>query len=497
MLAAMTARRTETMASERPPVGLGRRLRRLLRGARTRILAAFVVLLATSTLASAVALREILQARASERVERSLEQEVEEFRRLARDGNNPLTGEPFGGDVKAIFDVYFQRNVPSAGEAVFTFLDGAGDQRSFADPRPELIAAVSRLARVTASRRGGIGLRSGRVRYLAVPVTIENRRRGTFVVTYDLREETDEVDEASQVATGVSLAVLLLASLLAYVVAGRVLAPLRALTEAARSISETDFARRIEVEGDDEIAELGRTFNAMLDRLQAAFAAQKDLVSDAGHELRTPITIIRGHLELLGDDPRERRDTVELVCDELDRMSRFVDDLLLLAQAEQTDFVQTGDLDLDALTEELMAKASALAPRDWQLESIGVGRLTADRQRLTQAVMQLAQNAVQHTVEGDRIALGSALADGHARLWVSDAGTGVRAADRERIFDRFARGSGARRSQGAGLGLAIVRVIAEAHGGRAELERSRPGAGATFTMTIPARCQDPPEEPTT
>ena len=235
----------------------------------------------------------------------------------------------------------------------------------------------------------------------------------------------------------------------------------------------------------------------MLDRLQAAFAAQKDLVSDAGHELRTPITIIRGHLELLGDDPRERRETVELVCDELDRMSRFVGDLLLLAQAEQTDFVQTGDLDLDALTEELMAKASALAPRDWQLESIGVGRLTADRQRLTQAVMQLAQNAVQHTVEGDRIALGSALADGHARLWVSDAGTGVGAADRDRIFDRFARGSGARRSQGAGLGLAIVRVIAEAHGGRAELERSRPGAGATFTMTIPARRQEAPEEPTT
>ena len=332
------------------------------------------------------------------------------------------------------------------------------------------------------------------MRYLAVPVVIRRRQRGAFVVTYDLRDEAQEVDEASQVAGGVSLAVLLLASLVAFIVAGRVLAPLRELTETARSISETDFTRRIEVEGHDELAEMGRTFNAMLDRLRAAFDAQKDFVSDAGHELRTPITIIRGHLELLGDDPDERRETVELVCDELDRMSRFVDDLLLLAQAERSDFVQLADVDLDALTEELMAKAGALAPRDWQLEANGVGRLQADRQRLTQAVMQLAQNAVQHTQEGDRIALGSALRNGHAQLWVADSGPGVPDVDRERIFDRFARGAGTRRSQGAGLGLAIVRAIAEAHGGRVDLERTRPDAGATFIVTIPTRAHTAQED---
>ena len=464
----------------------------MLRGARTRILLAFIVLLAASTLASGVALREILQARAAERVERSLEQEVEEFDALARRGRNPLTGRPFGGDVRAIFTVYFQRNVPGAGEAVFTFLDGQRDQTSSTDLRPGLLARVASLARVTASRRGTFRLEDGDVRYLAVPVLVERRQRGAFVVTHDLRKEAAEVDEASQVAGGVSLAVLLLASMIAFVVAGRVLAPLRELTETARSISETDFTRRIEVDGDDELAELGRTFNAMLDRLQDAFGAQKDFVSDAGHELRTPITIIRGHLELLGDDPDERRETVELVCDELDRMSRFVDDLLLLAQAEQADFIQPADVDLDALTEELLAKAGALAPRDWQLEANGIGRLRADRQRLTQAVMQLAQNAVQHTQEGDRIALGSALQDGHARLWVSDSGPGVTDADRERIFDRFARGSGARRSQGAGLGLAIVRAIAEAHGGTVAVAPGRAGRGATFTVTIPTA--PPPQE---
>jgi signal transduction histidine kinase len=285
--------------------------------------------------------------------------------------------------------------------------------------------------------------------------------------------------------------VLALASGLAWLVAGRVLAPLRGLRDTAQRISETDITRRIDVAGSDEIAELGHTFNAMLDRLEQAFAVQRDFVSDAGHELRTPITIIRGHLELLGDDPAERRETVAIVTDELDRMSRFVDDLLTLARTERPDFLHPEDLDIDALTEELLAKARALdADRAWRLEAAAPAQLRGDRQRLTQAVMNLARNAVEHTGPGDVIALGSSAADGEARLWVRDTGSGVPAAEQQRIFERFARaGRSQRRSDGAGLGLAIVRAIAEAHGGRVEL-RSSPGAGATFTIVIPT----PPQE---
>jgi signal transduction histidine kinase len=124
------------------------------------------------------------------------------------------------------------------------------------------------------------------------------------------------------------------------------------------------------------------------------------------------------------------------------------------------------------------------------LEHVGAGRLIADRQRLTQAVMSLANNAVQHTGEGDRITLGSELRNGHARLWVRDSGPGIAAADRERIFDRFARADDPRRSEGAGLGLAIVRAIAEAHGGRVALD-TRLGIGSTFTLEIPT---EPPRE---
>jgi signal transduction histidine kinase len=263
-----------------------------------------------------------------------------------------------------------------------------------------------------------------------------------------------------------------------------VLAPLRSLRDTARSINESDLTRRIEVAGDDELADLARTFNAMLDRLELAFASQKAFISDAGHELRTPITIVRGHLELLGDDPEERRETIELVTDELDRMARLVNDLLLLAKAQRPDFLQPEDIDAGELTRELFAKAAALAPRDWRLAGVASGRIVADRQRLTQAVMNLSQNAVNHTMEEDAVELGSIVENGSMRMWVRDTGPGVDAADRTRIFERFARGASASRSDGSGLGLAITRAIAEAHGGRVELDSSS-GRGALFTLTIP------------
>ncbi|MDW5592841.1 HAMP domain-containing sensor histidine kinase [Conexibacter stalactiti] len=466
---------------------------RVLFGARARILTAFVVLLSFSTVLSTLALRQILLVRADERTDRTLSQEVEEFRRLVADGRDPRDGRPFDGDVRAIFDVYLARNVPAPDEDLYTLLDGRPYRSSATgEPDPAVVRRLRTLTMLSSARRGTIETADGPVRYLATPVRVEGRVRGGFVVTEALQPQRDEVDEAVRVAAGVSLAVLLLASALAWLVAGRVLAPLRELRDTAREIGDEDLTRRIEVRGSDEIAELGRTFNAMLDRLERTFDVQRQLVSDAGHELRTPITIIRGHLELLGDDPRERRETVALVTDELDRMARFVDDLLTLAKAERNDFLHLGDVDLDVLTEELLAKAQALASdRVWSADAIAVGRLRGDRQRLTQAVVNLARNAVEHTGPGDAIALGSAFERGEARIWVRDGGPGVAEAEQERIFERFARaGRSRRRSDGAGLGLAIVRAIAEAHGGRVEL-RSRPGEGATFTVVVPVREEDP------
>ncbi|MEJ7782720.1 MAG: HAMP domain-containing sensor histidine kinase [Solirubrobacteraceae bacterium] len=473
-----------------------RRSRRwpLLLSTRTRVLAAFLILLAFSTVVSTLALRQLLLARVNERVDASLLQEVQEFEILASRGRDPQTAEPFGTDIEAIFDTFLGRNVPDVDEAALAFVGAELYRRSPAGGAPFDRRRFSALATIERPRRGTIQADNGDLRYAAVPIFAQGERLGTFVVTAQIERERREVVYSVQVAAGVSIGVLAIASLLAWTIAGRVLAPLRELRDTARGISETHLAQRIAVKGHDEVAELGRTFNDMIDRLEGAFASQRAFVSDAGHELRTPITIIRGHLELLGDDPQERADTIEVVTDELDRMSRFVDDLLTLAKAERADFLRPGPVDLDELTDELLTKANGLARREWRLEANAAGLITADRQRLTQAVMNLAHNAVQHTSEGDAVALGSAMRDGEARLWVRDSGPGVPTDQQERIFERFARsGDNVRRSEGAGLGLAIVRAIAEAHGGRVELN-SQEGMGSVFTVVLPVHQEEEASE---
>jgi signal transduction histidine kinase len=461
-------------------------MRNVLGSARVRILASYLILLLFSALVGGIALRSVLLARAGERVDDALVQETEEFRTLASNGRNPLTGRPFGNDVKAIFNVFLSRNVPAQGEAFFTFVGGRPHRASYA-PGVD-VPSVNQVTAAAADGAGSGEFEAGdrRIRSLSVPVRVEGAPAGAFVVTSDLSSEIEQVNSDLRVAAGIALGVFLVASLLAWVVAGRVLAPLRVLRDTARSITESDLTRRIPVAGDDELADLARTFNQMLDRLEAAFGSQKEFISDAGHELRTPITIVRGHLELLEDDPKERQETIELVTDELDRMGRLVNDLLLLAKAQRPDFLQPEPIDAGEFTHELFAKASALAGRDWRLGEVASGRIVADRQRLTQAVMNLSQNAVNHTGERDAVELGSTIQNGDVRLWVRDTGPGVSEADRDRIFERFARGSDASRADGSGLGLAITQAIAEAHHGHVELD-SRPGAGARFTVVIPTQ----------
>jgi signal transduction histidine kinase len=449
--------------------------------------------MACFTLSSVWLIRQILFERVEERIKSSLQQEIQEFRQL-RKGKNPINGQPFGDDITALFDVFLSRNIPDDDEFLITLVNGQF-YKSSPEALPVPIQADSQLvqhwAKLTEEEQGEQNTSVGTVLYLAKPIKSGGKPLGVFVVANATGSEQQEVHESVLVVVKVTLAVMAVASILAWVAAGRVLAPLRLVTDTAHSISETDLARRIPVRGSGEIAELTTTFNEMLDRLQVAFTSQRDFINDAGHELRTPITIIRGHLELLGDDPDEQRETLELVMDELDRMSRFVDDLILLAKAERLDFLHPETVEVSSLVEELFAKVQALAQRDWQLESNNFGYIVADRQRLTQAIMNLVQNATQHTSESDTIAIGAAIRKRYVWFWVRDTGEGIAPTDQQRIFERFARlANSRRRSEGAGLGLSIVRAIAQAHGGGVKLQ-SQLAQGSTFTIIIPI---EPPQE---
>jgi signal transduction histidine kinase len=273
-------------------------------------------------------------------------------------------------------------------------------------------------------------------------------------------------------------------------VAGRVLAPIRLVRQTAERIGESDLTQRLRVTGADDVAALAHTFNHMLDRLESAFTTQRRFLDEVAHELRTPITVVRGHIELMGDGEKERIETQALVVDELDRMNRIVEDLLLLAKAQRPDFLTVGETHLTDLVVEVVAKAGALGDRHWRVAEVSEAIVLVDGQRLTQALIQLAANAVRHTRDGDIVEMGSALRGDRILLWVRDTGPGVDPEDRERIFGHFAQ---ARRissldptGTGIGLGLAIVREIAEAHGGTVRVEDAF-GGGAQFVLDLPAR----------
>uniref|UniRef100_A0A832H4G6 histidine kinase n=1 Tax=Oscillatoriales cyanobacterium SpSt-402 TaxID=2282168 RepID=A0A832H4G6_9CYAN len=391
------------------------------------------------------------------------------------------------GNIYVLFDRLLSSYVPTRGEYIITLTN---DRVYSAKPdlppnlleqHPEL---VEKWVQVTGEHRQHIDTWGRRLYYVTAPVTWKaTNETGTIVVLNDSTAEYQTVQSAIGLVMQVTFGLLLIFFLIAWFTAGRVLYPLRLLTKMAHSITGSDMTQRIPVQGKDEIAELTTTVNEMLDRLQAAFDSQKEFLKDASHELRTPITVIQGHLEMLKYHPQKEA-TIALVMDELERMSRLVHDLLLLAKAERSDFLRMKPEELDWLTEEIYLKAKGLAERDWRLESKGLSPITVDRQRLTQAMMNLVQNAIRHTQPGDTITLGSSIKGDYAYLWVRDTGEGIAPDDQKRIFERFVRATGDLHSEGYGLGLSIVAAIAQSHGGRVQIV-SQVGHGSSFTIILP------------
>jgi two-component system, OmpR family, sensor kinase len=342
----------------------------------------------------------------------------------------------------------------------------------------------------------------GDLRLLERSFTLPDGRRVTVGAGESLAAVAHAQGSVARAFVLAGVLALLGALVAAYLVGTRVSRPLRRMAALAARVDAGDLHPRIHgvARESAELRVLADAFNHMLDRLTDAFAGQRAFVADASHELRTPLTVIRGQLELLAaqaaPSEREVRRVERLVQAELGRITRLVDDLLLLAKAEQTEFLRTEPIELSDYVSALWDGMSLLAARRFELGSVPRGSLRADPDRLAQALRNLIGNAIEHTAEvGGLVRLCvEEPRHGWVRFVVEDNGPGIGPEERERVFDRFHRTDAARdrASGGTGLGLAIVRAIVEAHGGLVAATQA-PDGGARIELELPKFESEPPK----
>jgi len=323
-----------------------------------------------------------------------------------------------------------------------------------------------------------------------------------FSVPQLLREAQNELrDEALRRLWLRSLLALAIMAVItfgcAWIVAGRMLRPLHAITNTARRLSGSTLHERIDLRGPrDELKELADTFDGMLGRLDTAFTAQKDFVANASHALRTPLTIIRTEIDVALADPdpsaEELQEMGTAVTDAVDRSEKLIDGLLVLANADTTPAMV--DLDLAGIVngevERISGQAETMGLRlDLELEPAAV---RGERSLLERMVGNLVENAVRHNVPDGWFSVKTYVAAGSAVLQIANGGPVVAPADLSRLFDRFYRPdkSRSRKTGGFGLGLSIVKSVVTAHGGTVDLEAPETG-GLRVTVALPAAPSTP------
>lgn len=331
------------------------------------------------------------------------------------------------------------------------------------------------------------------LRIVTVPAPDGDRTMRVLQVGLN-RDEVDETMNQLDSLIGIFAPLMLLVSVVGgYFLAGRLLSPVVTITTLAGRISEDDLHARLQLDlPNDEIGRLARTFDVMLNRIERAFDRQRRFTGDAAHELRTPLALMRGEIDLALDHPRtaeEYRASLRGIATDLNRLTSLVGTLLTLARADTRRLTpERTRFDLGGIIASVLEQYSAVtstAGITLRNESPAC-QVIADEDLLVQVLVNLLDNAVAHTPRDGTIRVGCHAADDQFSLWVVDSGIGIAEEHLPRVFDRFYRvDPGRGRSEGGtGLGLSICQAIAEAHNGTISLE-STPGQGTRVTVTIP------------
>jgi signal transduction histidine kinase len=413
---------------------------------------------------SAVLLRNDLAGEIDQR----LNQEAQELYLLADRAIDPNSGQAYTS-AREILELYIRRSVPDNLESLFVLVNGVVLERSSSTDLPRLDRDVEFIKLINSLEQPEVGDFSSNgelVRYISIPVSGDNDS-GHLVAAIFLDQEFEEVDSTLAQLALLMLLALAAAAAAGWLVAGRILKPLRQLGEITRRVTDGTIEERLTgFNPNQEIGAIASDFNSMLDRTASAFTSQRRFVDDAGHELKTPLTIIRGHLDLIKVDPQESAASIAIIEDEVLRMTRIVQDLQTLTKASQASFIRTSSIEISEVIDEVFVKTSPLADRVWSVDAQQLGELPIDRQRMVQALLQLVDNAIKHTSKGDSITIGCRAISGGIEMYVGDSGPGIPEEFRTFIQERFARGSWtAEDTEGSGLGLAIVEAIAKGHSG--------------------------------
>jgi len=324
----------------------------------------------------------------------------------------------------------------------------------------------------------------GVLRVLTEPVLAGERQIGTFRVAESLRQvgfAEGSLRETLIVVGLIALAILLAAALW---IAGLVARPLSRMAAFAHGIGTDDLDRRLPQEdGTSEVRSLAESFNRMLDRLQRSFEREREFVADASHELRTPVTIAQGELELLNRDASpDERERIAVIHRELKRMGLLIEEMLTLAAADSGEAMRRERVRVDDLLADVRRDAPLLGPREYEVAELD-GTIDADPDRLAQVFRNLLRNSVAHTEPGGRIEVGAEARGDRVAFTIRDDGEGIGPEEAEHLFNRFYRGKGGR-GEGSGLGLAIAQAIVLAHDGRIRADGA-PGRGTTISIELP------------
>lgn len=420
----------------------------------------------------------LLQTSVATQIDDQLAQEAKELSLLAKEATDPESDSPYTSS-RELLELYLRNSVPDSNETLFVLVDGKVISRSSGSDLPRLDRAGDFIEMVSTLQEPLVSnyLVDGEsVRFIAIPVS-GPADSGHMVAAIFVEEKLDAVN-----ATLTQLGLLMLLAFMAaasagWFVAGRILKPIRQLGEITRRITDGTTPERLE--GFDKKSELGAIaadFNSMLDRTSSAFASQRRFVDDAGHELKTPLTIVRGHLDLMKTAPKEAETSLAIIEDEVQRMTRIVKDLQLLTKSTEASFIKTSPVQPSEIVDEVFVKTSPLANRRWDVEAEITPALEIDRQRMVQALLQLVDNSIKHTNDEDAIVIGCRSIGSFVELFVGDSGPGIPEEARIQVQQRFVRGGWtAEDTEGSGLGLAIVDAIARGHMGELYIKTSELG----------------------